>query len=109
MIAAMIPLKNVRSEVELLLGLMTRCRLRMQPTARRLSAIFIMTPKFNPKEIKIVDLVCMDGKVDADSALAPKSAPRCAFRKAGSDIAKRISDWKHLDSSEIDSEWKDPK
>ncbi|KAB1283619.1 60S ribosomal protein L12 [Camelus dromedarius] len=72
-------------------------------------AIFIMTPKFNPKEIKVVDLVCMDGKVDADSALAPKSAPRCAFRKAGSDIAKRISDWKHLDSSEIDSEWKDPK
>ncbi|KAB0407274.1 hypothetical protein E2I00_008802 [Balaenoptera physalus] len=70
-----------------------------------------MTPKFNLKETEVVDLVCVDGEVDTNSALAPKSAHGCVFRKAGGDkdIAKEISKWKHLDSSETDpSEWKGP-
>lgn len=66
--------------------------------------IFIMTLKFNPKKIKVVHLMCANGEVDTTSALAPKSAPGSAFRKSGGDsnIAKGISDWKHLDSSETD-------
>ncbi|TEA32432.1 hypothetical protein DBR06_SOUSAS4710063 [Sousa chinensis] len=69
----------------------------VSPTARIIQvhptpAIFTVTPKFNLKETEVVDLVCAGGEVDTNSALAPKSAHGCDFRKAGGDkdIAKQI-------------------
>eukprot|EP00069_Balaena_mysticetus_P016096 bmy_09513T0 len=69
----------------------------VSPTARIIQvhltpAIFTVTPKFNLKETGVVDLVRADGEVDTNSALAPKPAHGCVFRKAGGekDIAKEI-------------------
>ncbi|XP_063830828.1 large ribosomal subunit protein uL11 [Ostrinia nubilalis] len=56
-----------------------------------------MPPKFDPNEIKIVNLRCVGGEVGATSSLAPKIGPLgLSPKKVGDDIAKATSDWKGL-------------
>ncbi|CAK1553042.1 unnamed protein product [Leptosia nina] len=56
-----------------------------------------MPPKFDPNEIKIVNLRCIGGEVGATSSLAPKIGPLgLSPKKVGDDIAKATSDWKGL-------------
>ncbi|KAI8419855.1 hypothetical protein MSG28_008483 [Choristoneura fumiferana] len=70
-----------------------------------------MPPKFDPNEVKIVNLRCVGGEVGATSSLAPKIGPlglkpKCGIvltvfptavpKKVGDDIAKATSDWKGL-------------
>ncbi|XP_013193495.1 large ribosomal subunit protein uL11 [Amyelois transitella] len=56
-----------------------------------------MPPKFDPNEIKIVNLRCVGGEVSATSSLAPKIGPLgLSPKKVGDDIAKATSDWKGL-------------
>uniref|UniRef100_A0A915C318 Large ribosomal subunit protein uL11 n=1 Tax=Parascaris univalens TaxID=6257 RepID=A0A915C318_PARUN len=58
---------------------------------------FVMPPKFDPTEIKIVYLRCVGGEVGATSALAPKVGPLgLSPKKIGDDIAKATADWKGL-------------
>ncbi|CAD0203009.1 unnamed protein product [Chrysodeixis includens] len=59
--------------------------------------ISTMPPKFDPNEIKIVNLRCVGGEVGATSSLAPKIGPLgLSPKKVGDDIAKATSDWKGL-------------
>ncbi|KAL0820189.1 hypothetical protein ABMA28_006114 [Loxostege sticticalis] len=56
-----------------------------------------MPPKFDPNEIKIVNLRCVGGEVGATSSLAPKIGPLgLSPKKVGDDIAKATGDWKGL-------------
>ncbi len=56
-----------------------------------------MPPKFDPNEIKIVNLRCIGGEVGATSSLAPKIGPLgLSPKKVGDDIAKATGDWKGL-------------
>ncbi|CAF4914695.1 60S ribosomal protein L12 [Pieris napi] len=56
-----------------------------------------MPPKFDPNEVKIVNLRCIGGEVGATSSLAPKIGPLgLSPKKVGDDIAKATSDWKGL-------------
>ncbi|KAM3956675.1 ribosomal protein L12 [Aphomia sociella] len=56
-----------------------------------------MPPKFDPNEIKIVNLRCVGGEVGATASLAPKIGPLgLSPKKVGDDIAKATSDWKGL-------------
>ncbi|XP_047997232.1 60S ribosomal protein L12 [Leguminivora glycinivorella] len=56
-----------------------------------------MPPKFDPNEVKIVNLRCVGGEVGATSSLAPKIGPLgLSPKKVGDDIAKATSDWKGL-------------
>ncbi|CAG5029915.1 unnamed protein product [Parnassius apollo] len=56
-----------------------------------------MPPKFDPNEIKIVNLRCVGGEIGATSSLAPKIGPLgLSPKKVGDDIAKATGDWKGL-------------
>ncbi|XP_037687418.1 60S ribosomal protein L12-like [Choloepus didactylus] len=56
-----------------------------------------MPPKFNPNEIKVVNLRCTGGEVGAMSALAPKIGPLgLSSNKVGDAIAKATGVWKAL-------------
>ncbi|XKL59029.1 hypothetical protein PGB90_000045 [Kerria lacca] len=56
-----------------------------------------MAPKFDPSEVKIVNLRCVGGEVGATSSLAPKIGPLgLSPKKVGDDIAKATADWKGL-------------
>lgn len=41
-----------------------------------------MTPKFHPKKIKVLHLMCADGKADTTSVLSLKLAPRVCLQKS---------------------------
>ncbi|CAH0554870.1 unnamed protein product [Brassicogethes aeneus] len=56
-----------------------------------------MPPKFDPSEVKYVNLRCIGGEVGATSSLAPKIGPLgLSPKKVGDDIAKGTADWKGL-------------
>lgn len=56
-----------------------------------------MAPKFDPSEVKVVNLRCVGGEVGATSSLAPKIGPLgLSPKKVGDDIAKATADWKGL-------------
>merc|ERR1712029_928331 len=56
-----------------------------------------MPPKFDPSEVKVINLRATGGEVGASSALAPKIGPLgLSPKKVGEDIAKATGDWKGL-------------
>ncbi|KAH8151768.1 uncharacterized protein LAJ45_04390 [Morchella importuna] len=56
-----------------------------------------MPPKFDPSEVKVIQLRATGGEVGASSALAPKIGPLgLSPKKVGEDIAKATGDWKGL-------------
>ncbi|TEA23786.1 hypothetical protein DBR06_SOUSAS15110022, partial [Sousa chinensis] len=55
--------------------------------------ISTMPPKFDPSEIKVLDLRCTGGEVGATSALAPKISPLgLSPKKVGGNISKATDD-----------------
>tara|TARA_R110002050_G_scaffold190853_1_gene325543 strand:+ start:267 stop:767 length:501 start_codon:yes stop_codon:yes gene_type:complete len=56
-----------------------------------------MPPKFDPNEVKILDIRVTGGVVGAASSLAPKIGPLgLSPKKVGDDIAKATKDWKGI-------------
>lgn len=53
-----------------------------------------MPPKFDPSEVKVIELRATGGEIGASSALAPKIGPLgLSPKKVGEDIAKATGDW----------------